>query len=118
MLVLKFLECQIDTLNGISRPLVECQPLLIKCPASLVECHISLMKFNSEEGLLTLQHALGSGRVYRLLCQRLTVGLVDRSRGGCVYVNLLDHGGVAGHEAGEGALDDAAEVGGYCIVQD
>ena len=44
--------------------------------------------------------------------------MLDRGSGCRVRANLLGHGGVSGHEAGEYALDDAAEVGGYLATQD
>ena len=72
-----------------------------------MECHLSLTEFNVQDGLIVIKHAPSVSRVsHSLMCQLLTswVVLVDRGRGVCVRANLLDHGDVPGHEAGEDSL--------------
>ena len=44
--------------------------------------------------------------------------MLDRGGGLRVRANVLDHGGVPDHVAGEDSLDDLAEVGGYFAIQD
>jgi len=108
-----------------SHPL-ECQTLLIECPASFMECHLSLMEchlslveFKIEEGLIMINHVCSSSRTsHGLLCECLTVGLVDGGRRCRIRANLLDHCEIPTLEAREDALDDLTELGGHLATQD